>query len=113
MMTDTTNSPWAPQPMKITITDKGQQLVVSNVDTWLEERKQLLRRATGIMSEYDGKASSLYKHYGTLVDITKRLAQINVVFDEFNRERSRYADANIDTLVKYFSDPKTMEGVDD
>lgn len=112
-MTDTTNLPWTPQPMKITVIDKGQQLQVSNVDTWVAERKQLLRRAREIMGEHDGTPTSLYEHYGALVDITARLAQIKVIFDEFNRERHRHADANIAALVVYFNDPKTMEGIDD
>ena len=43
----------------------------------------------------------------------RRLAEIKVIFDTFNRERNRHIDANITALVDYLSDPKTMDGIDD
>lgn len=110
-MTDSTQT-WAPRPMTITITDKGQTLQVTNVDQWIEERKQLLRRARDIIKGYDGNPPSLYSQHGTLVSIATRLAQIKVIFDTFNRGRAHHADANITALVEYFRDPKTMEGID-
>ena len=111
-MTDNTQSS-APRPMTITVTDKGQTLQVANVAQWIEERKQLLRRAREIVKDYEGNPPSLYPQHGTLVDIARRLAQIKVIFDTYNRERNRHADANIIALVDYFRDPKTMEGIDD
>lgn len=112
-MTDTANLTWAPQPMKITVIDNGQQLEVADVQRWIDERKQLLQLARDILGEYDGKPPSLYKHHAALVTTVGRLAQLNVIFDEFNRQRMQHADANIDAMVRYFSDPKTMEGVND
>ena len=111
-MNDTTQ-PWAPRPMTIAIIDKGQSLQISNVDPWIEERKQLLRRARDIVKDYDGNPASLYPQHAELVGIATRLAQIKAIFDTFNRGRRRYADANIVVLVEHFRDPKTMEGVDD
>lgn len=105
--------PWAPRPMTITVIDKGQTLQISNVDPWIEERKQLLRRAREIVNDYDGNPASLYSRHGELVSIATRLAQIKVIFDTFNRGRLRFAGANIVVLVEHFRDPKTMEGVDD
>jgi len=112
-MVDDTNRRWAVSPMVITIVDKEKTLQVSDVQLWIDERKTLLRRAQEIMTVYNGTPASLYKHHGTLVAIALRLAEIKHIFDTFRRERSRHADANISALVKYFSDPKTMEGVDD
>ena len=43
----------------------------------------------------------------------RQLSEIEIIFDQFNRERLRQADANIALLVRYFSDPKTLEGIDD
>lgn len=111
-MTDSTQN-WAPRPMTITVTDKGQTLQITNVDPWIEERKQLLRRARDLIKNYDGHPPSLYPQHGELVRIATRLAQIKVIFDTFNRGRAHHADANIIALVGYFRDPKTMEGVDD
>jgi len=113
MMTVSNTQPWAARPMEFTVTDKGQQFEVSDVQRWIDERKQLLTRAREIIGEYDGAAPSLYKHHGTLVGIVGRLAQINVIFDEYNRQRMLHANANIDAMVKFFGDPKTMEGIDD
>lgn len=107
------DKPWTPQPMEITITDKGQTMTVANVDRWIEERKQLLRRARDILREFDGTPRSLYKHHGTLIDITRRIAQIKAIFDLFNRERTRHADANIMAMVAFYQDSRTMEGIDD
>ena len=112
-MTDTTVQGWASRPMTITIVDRGQTLQVTNVDPWIEERKRLLRAAREIVKGYDGNPPSLYPQYGELVRIARRLAEIKVIFDTYNRERNRHADANIATLVTYFDDPKTMEGIDD
>lgn len=105
--------PWALKPMVVTITDKGETFQVTDVQRWIDERKTLLRRVREIMTDYNGKPESLYRHYGTLVSITSRLAEIKQIFDTFTRERTRHADANIAALVAFFSDPKTMEGIDD
>ncbi|URW74837.1 hypothetical protein M9980_09685 [Sphingomonas donggukensis] len=112
MTTDTTSQTSASRPMMINIVDKGQTLQVTNVDPWIEERKQLLRRAREIVKSYDGNPSSLYPQYGELVRIMRRLAEIKVIFDTYNRERNRHADANITAIVEFLNDPKTMEGVD-
>lgn len=112
-MTDTAKPTWASRPMTITIVDKGQTLQVTNVDQWIEERKQLLRRAREILKDYDGNPPSLYPQYGELVRIARRLAEIKVIFDTYNSERNRHADANIIELVAFYSDPKTLEGIDD
>lgn len=108
-----TIQPWALQPMKIMITDKGRTLEVSNVQPWIDERKQLLKRGRDIVADYDGNPVPLYKHHASLIDIVTRLAAIKVIFDEFNRQRARHADANIAALVEHFRDPKTLEGIDD
>ena len=86
---------------------------VADVQRWIDERKQLLRRAREIMTAYDGTPASLYRHHGTLVGIASRLAEIKQIFDTFRDQRTRHADANIDALVRFFSDPTTLEGVDD
>ncbi|HEX8486545.1 MAG TPA: hypothetical protein VF643_14330 [Sphingomonas sp.] len=99
--------------MKITIADKGQTVEVADVQRWIDERKQLLRKARELLSGYDGKPASLRPHHGTLVGTARRLSEIAMIFERFNQERMRYADANIVALVKYFEDPRTMEGVDD
>ncbi len=112
-MSDDTSQGSAPRAMTITVIDKGQSLQVSNVDPWIEERKLLLRRARDIVKDYDGNPSSLYPQHGTLVTIARRIAQIKVIFDTYNSERNRHADANITALVAYFTDPKTLEGIDD
>lgn len=112
-MTDGTSQTWASRPMTITIVDKGETLQVANVDPWIEERKRLLRRAREIVKDYDGNPPSLYSQYGELVRITRRLAEIKVIFDSYNSERKRHADADITRVVAYFNDPKTMEGIDD
>lgn len=112
-MTDIDGQPWAPQPMKITITDKGETLEVADAQRWVDERKRLLRQARDIVAVYDGNPAPLYKHHATLIDITKRLAAIKVIFEEFKRQRARHADANIVALVNFYRDPQTMEGVDD
>lgn len=113
MMSISANPPGALQPMKIIVTDKGETVEVSNVNVWIEERKQLLRRARDLLTGYDGKPVSLYPHYAALIEITARLGQIKAIFEEYNRERNRHADANIAAMVKYLSDPNTMGGVDD
>ncbi len=107
------SQPWALQPMKITIRDKGQVLEVTDVQRWVDERKQLLKQGRAIVFGYDGNPVPLYKHHATLIDIVTRLNAIKVIFDDFSRQRARHADANIAALVAYFQDPKTMEGVDD
>jgi hypothetical protein len=112
-MVDDANQPSSVRPMVITITDKGKVLQVSDVQLWIDEHKTLLRRAREIMTAYDGTPASLYKQHGTLVAIATRVAEIKQIFDTFRRERNRHGDANITALVKYFSDPKNMEGVDD
>ena len=112
-MTDSTAPSSATRPMTITIVDKGQTLQVANVDPWVEERKLLLRRARDIIKDYDGNPRTLYPQYGDLVRTARRLAEIKVIFDTFNRERNRHIDANITALVDYLSDPKTMDGIDD
>lgn len=112
-MADSANAPGTREQMALTITDKGRTVEVCNVDPWIEERKTLLRRARDLLRNYNGSASSLYPHHGDLVDIANRLAEIKVIFDRFNRERARRADANIAALVAYFSDPATMAGIDE
>lgn len=112
-MSDVNGQPWALQPMKITITDKGQTLEVADVQRWIEERKQLLRKARELIAGYNGNPASFRAHHPTLVGTARRLSEIAAIFERFNQERLRYADANIAALVKYFQDPKTMEGVDD
>ena len=112
-MSDDANPGWAPHPMTITIVDKGQSFEVTNVDRWVEERKTLLRQGHHIVKHYDGRPQSLYAQHGTLVTIAARLAAIKLVFDTYNNERNRRADANIIALVDYFRDPKTLEGLDD
>jgi len=112
-MADSTNEPWALQPMTVTITDDGKTVTVNDVQRWVEERKKLLRQARDILKEHNGSPVSLYPHHATLVRIARRLQQIRVIFETFNRERNRHADANIRSLVAYFSDPKTMAGIDD
>lgn len=112
-MADSANMPETREQLVLTITDKGRTVEVSNVDPWIEERKTLLRRARDLLRHYNGSTSSLYPYHGDLVDIARRLAEIKVIFDRFNRERARRADANIAALVAYFSDPATMAGIDD
>ena len=112
-MSDDTNQGWAPRAMTITVIDKGQSHQVSNVDPWVEERKTLLRQGHDLVNDYDGNPRSLYPQHNTLVTIAKRLAEIKVIFDTYNRERNRQADANITALATYFTDPKTLEGIDD
>jgi hypothetical protein len=113
MMTISNDRPGVPQPMKINVTDRGETVEVSNVNVWIEERRQLLRRARDLLTGYDGNPASLYEHHAALVEIVARLAQIKAIFDGFNRERKRHADTNIAALVKYFNDPNTLEGIDD
>ncbi len=107
------DQPWSMRPMVVTVTDKGEAFQVADVQRWIDERKQLLRRAREIMTAYDGTPASLYRHYATLVGVASRLAEIKQIFDAFERERTRRADANLTALVTYFSDPNTMEGIDD
>jgi len=107
------DKPWALRPMVVTITDKGETFQVNNVQRWIDERKQLLRRARDILTAYDGTPASLYRQHGILVDIVVRLAEIQQIFDTFNRERTRHGDANITAMVAFLRDPKTMEGIDD
>ncbi|KQN76535.1 hypothetical protein [Sphingomonas sp. Leaf62] len=107
------NQGWAPRPMSITIVDKGETLQVDNVAKWVEERKQLLRQARDLIKDYDARPPSLYPQYGKLVGIVRRLAEIKVIFDIYTRERNRHVDANIIALVAYFTDPKTLDGIDD
>lgn len=85
---------------------------VADVQRWVDERKKLLRQARDIVAEYNGNPAPLYKHYSTLIDITRRLAAIKVIFEEFKRQRARHADENIVALVNFYRDPQTMEGVD-
>jgi len=99
--------------MSITIADKGETLQVDSVAKWVEERKQLLCQARDLIKDYDGRPPSLYPQYGKLVGIARRLAEIKVIFDIYTRERNRHADANITALVAYFTDPKTLDGIDD
>lgn len=107
------DKPWSMRPMVVTVTDKGETVQVADVQRWIDERKQLLRRAREIMTAYDGTPASLYRHHGTLVGIASRLAEIKQIFDTFRDQRTRHADANIDALVRFFSDPTTLEGIDD
>jgi hypothetical protein len=107
------DQPWSMRPMVVTVTDKGEAFQVADVQRWTDERKQLLRQAQEIMTAYNGTPASLYRHYARLVGIASRLAEVKQIFDAFERERTKHADANITALVTYFSDPKTMEGIDD
>ncbi len=111
-MSNDTNQGWAPRAMTITVIDKGQSHQVSNVDPWVEERKALIRQGHDLVKDYDGNPRSLYPQHRPLVAIARRLAEIKVIFDTYNRERNRHADANITALVTYFTDPKTLEGID-
>lgn len=113
MMVDSANQSWALQPLIVTVTDEGRTFTVGDVQRWDDERKKLLRQARDILEAHNGSPVSLYSHYGSLVSIARRLDQIRVIFEAFNRERNRHADANIRALVAYFSDPKTMAGIDD
>lgn len=99
--------------MIVVIIDKGETFRVSDVDRWIDERKLLLRRAREIVQKHDGRPASLYPHHGTLVGIIRRLEEIRSILLSFNRERNRQADANINAMVAFFSDPKRMEGIDD
>jgi hypothetical protein len=110
-MSDDTDRGSAPRRMTIIVTDKGQSHEVTNVDRWIEERKTLLRQGLDLVKDYDGNPRSLYPQHGTLVTIARRLAEIKVIFDTYNRERNRHADANITALVAYFTDPRTLEGI--
>lgn len=110
-MTD--DKSWSMRPMVVTVTDKGETFQVADVQPWIDERKQLLRRVRDILTAHDGTPASLYRHHGTLVGIASRLAEIKQIFDTFTRERTRHADANITALMAFFSDPKTLEGIDD
>lgn len=112
-MSDDTNQGWAPRAMMITVIDKGQSHHVSNVDRWVEEYKALVREGHDLVKNYDGNPRTLYPQHGRLVTIAKRIAEIKAIFDTYNRERNRHADANITALVSYFTDPKTLEGIDD
>lgn len=112
-MANGSGKPWALRPMVVTVTDKGETFQVNDVQRWIDEHKRLLRRARDILTAYDGTPVSLYKQYGTLLAIASRLAEIKEIFDTFEHERTRHADANITALVAFFSDPKTMEGIDD
>lgn len=107
------DKPWSMRPMIVTITDKGKTFQVADVQSWVDERKQLLRQAREIMTAHNGTPASLYRHYATLIGIASRLAEIKHVFDTFRDERTRHADANINALVRFFSDPTTMDGIDD
>ena len=107
------DKPWSMRPMIVAITDKGKTFQVADVQSWVDERKQLLRQAREIMTAHNGTPASLYRHYAKLVGIASRLAEIKQIFDAFERERLRHADANITALVAFFSDPKTLEGIDD
>ena len=112
-MANESGKPWALKPMVVRVTDKGHTFEVTDVQRWIDERKQLLRRAREIMTAYNGTPASLYRHYATLVEIASRLAEIKEIFDTFTDERTRHADANLTALVAFLSDPKTMEGIDD
>ena len=112
-MPDPNGQSWALQPMKIIITDKGETFEVSDVQRWIDERKQLLRAARDLLSSYNGDPAPFRPHHGSLVGTARRLSEIAAIFKRFNQERARYADANIALLVRYFSDPKTLEGIDD
>lgn len=113
MMADSPTNPWAMQPMTVIVTDQGRTVSVNDVQQWVEERKTLLQQARDILKKHNGSPASLYPHYGALIRIAKRLDQIRLIFEAFNEERTRHADANIRALVAYFSDPKTMDGIDD
>lgn len=112
-MADESGKPWALKPMVVRVTDKGDTFEINDVQRWIDERKTLLRRARDILAAYDGTPVSIYKQYWKLIEIAGRLAEIKQIFDAFERERARRVDANITALVTYFSDPKTMEGIDD
>lgn len=107
------SQPWALQPMKIIITDKGQTLEVADAQRCIDERKQLLRAARDLLSAFDGDPAPFRKHHATLVGTARRLSEIAAIFERFNHERMRYADANIVALAKYFQNPETLEGIDD
>lgn len=103
----------APRCATITIVDKGVPQFVINVDRWVQERKNLLRKGRDIIKGYDGNPSSLYSQHDDLVAIATRLSELKVIFDTYNRERNRRIDANITAIVAHLIDPKTMEGIDD
>lgn len=113
MMPDGTNQPGAMQPMTVTVTDQGRTVTVNDVQQWVEERKTLLRQARDILKKHNGSPASLYPHYGALIRIVKRLDQIRLIFAAFDEERTRHADANIRAMVAFFSNPETMDGIDD
>lgn len=112
-MSDDTALGGAPRRMTIIITDKGQSHEVSNVDRWVEERRQLVRQGRGLIKGYDGNPRSLYRHYDVLVTIARRLAEIKVIFGTYNRERNRHMDANISAIVAHLNDPATLADLDD
>ncbi|MDE1914893.1 MAG: hypothetical protein KGJ57_00090 [Sphingomonadales bacterium] len=113
MMADNTNQPWALRPATFTIIDKGETLTVNDVQRWVEERKQLLKRARAILDKYNGKLASLYPHYAALISIVLRLEELRLIFVSFNQQRNLHADANITAMMAYFNDPKNLEGIDD
>lgn len=112
-MSNDTASGGALRRMTIIITDKGQSYEVSNVDRWVEERKQLVRQGRDITKNHNDNPRSLYPKYGELVTIVRRLAEIKVIFDTYNRERNRYIDANITAIVAHLNDPATLADIDD
>ena len=55
----------------------------------------------------------MYRHYDALVTIARRLAEIKVIFNTYNRERNRHMDANITSIVAHLNDPATLADLDD
>ena len=110
VMTDTIHQTGAARPTTITVVDKNQTLQVTNVDQWIEERKQLLRHARAIVKDYDGNASLLRPQYDELVRTMRRLAEIKVIFDTYTNERNRHIDANITVMVTFLNDPQNNGG---
>lgn len=98
--------------MRITITDRGQTRAVSNVDAFVQEDKQLIERARGILRGFDGKPASMRKHYGEVLAIVTRMAEIRKIFDEFNAARLRYADANLAQMIEFLSKEIEREDAD-
>ncbi len=113
MMVEGTNQSRMMRPMAVTITDQGRTVTVGDVQQWVDERKTLLKQARDIVKKFNGSPASLYSDYGVLIGIARRIEQIRLIFKVFDEERTRHADANITALVAYFSDPETMEGIDD
>lgn len=94
--------------MRITITDKGQTQEVSDVNPWVAEKKELLKKAEQLLDGYDDKPASLRKHYHILQAIVMRLSEIKAIFDQYNAKRLEYADANLGVMIAHLK--KELKG---